>query len=436
MKVSKEIFIKQTGANEYQIYSPLSNKVISADQSLLLALNSFSKGDLSKLPEEQLEICKTAGILVEQEKKPKPEYTSFNPTNVSIFPTTDCNLRCVYCYASAGTEKKTIDFEFAKAGIDLVIGNALKIKTPKISLSFHGGGEPTYAWDILVKSTEYVRKKAAENNLRPFVSLTSNGVYDGKKLDWIVKNINSVRLSFDGPEKIQDMQRPLYKAAGSMWNSSYDGVMATVKRFQEENFPFVVRSTITKESVTALDEIVNFFISEVKPKSVHLEPLYECGRCRTTKWSAPDAETFIKNYVSALKIAKANNLRMVTSNCRLNLLASQFCGAAGRNFYITPEGYVSSCTEVSLKDDPQSEVFFYGQFDKNSGKFEINEDKRKALFSRTVDNMPSCQDCFIKWNCAGDCLVKVSRNGNLFDTKDYSRCKLNRMLSEYAIDQI
>src|SRR4051794_32162287 len=60
------------------------------------------------------------------------------PTMVTLFLTTSCNLRCTYCYASAGdTPKRAMRLEVAKRGIDFIIRNALELHKDEVEIAYH-----------------------------------------------------------------------------------------------------------------------------------------------------------------------------------------------------------------------------------------------------------------------------------------------------------
>ena len=83
------------------------------------------------------------------------------PTAVTLFLTTACNLRCTYCYASAGdTPTRVMPMEVAQRGIDFVIANALELGRPAIEIAYHGGGEPSVNWKTLTGSYDYAREQA------------------------------------------------------------------------------------------------------------------------------------------------------------------------------------------------------------------------------------------------------------------------------------
>jgi radical SAM protein with 4Fe4S-binding SPASM domain len=158
-----------------------------------------------------------------------------------------------------------------------------------------------------------------------------------------------------------------------------------------------------------------------------MEPLYECGRCVTSKKKSPEPEKFLRNLILAREAGKKLGIEIVFSSGNLKELRNKYCGAAGNNFCITQDGFVTSCYEVMRQSDPRSIHFFYGKFNEDKKQFEFDEKKRKVLASREVRNLPYCRDCFAKFNCGGECLAKVASSKDLFSPCNYdSKCTINR----------
>jgi uncharacterized protein len=129
------------------------------------------------------------------------------PTMVTLFLTTACNLRCTHCYASAGdTPKKAMNLEVAKRGIDFVAANAVKKHAPFFEIGCHGGGEPTVNWSTMTASLAYAQQKAAEFGLHFILGDNPKGekhiigvrVDDSKVLPSIQKEIKR-RFTLDVP---------------------------------------------------------------------------------------------------------------------------------------------------------------------------------------------------------------------------------------------
>jgi uncharacterized protein len=324
-----------------------------------------------------------------------------------------------------------MDIEVAKAAIDLVIDNARQLNSKTAKMSFHGGGEPTLAWSLIQKSVEYSQKMATENGVRLHITLTTNGLLSETQRNWIVANIGHVQVSFDGPPDIQNSQRP--KIGG---RPSFQDILDTIQHFERKDFSFGIQAVITPASVHRMPELIEFFMSISKVRQLHFEPLFECGRCMYSGWKSPSAEEFAMHFIQAWKFAASHSIRLVCSLSRLQTLTPTFCGAAGRNFFVTPNGNLTACLEVSIPNEDTAETFIYGEYDYSTKKFKIDVEKLTFLASRNIYNMSSCMKCAFKWHCGGDCLVKSLVSGSLFDPTNTERCKLSKLITLGLLEEV
>ena len=78
-----------------------------------------------------------------------------NKQMISFFMTTECNLRCTYCYnQDVRKEKQSLSLEIAKAGIDEYFA-----KNTSRHIRFYGPGEPTEEFDTMCKIVEYAKEQ-------------------------------------------------------------------------------------------------------------------------------------------------------------------------------------------------------------------------------------------------------------------------------------
>lgn len=429
MKIARNVF-QITENGEHYIYAPLANKnfgrflQIGEDVIELLEEISEEKNTYDKKLARKL---KRRNILVTSENQKQPpleESLEFCPTSSTLLLTTICNLRCIYCYSNAGeVPVKTMKFETARKAVNFISSNATKTGKNYFDLCFHGGGEPFMAWSLMKDIVIYAQGKAKEIENSVKITTATNGVLNSDQLEWILKNNISLSLSLDGPEDIQNIQRPMRNG-----NSTSGYVLKTIKYLEKNNLDYGIRATITNDSVIRLPELINFFYS-VAPSAVgySLEPLNQCGRCSKTNTSAVDMNKFAEEFIKARESADFKYKDKIHySGARPHPLVLNFCGASGKNFFITPDGYVTSCLEVSDIKDYKSKTFFYGKESQNG--FEFDEKKLKTLSSICVENIPHCTDCFAKYSCAGDCPSRSSNNGNVFDTSVNPRCIANKKI--------
>lgn len=433
MFITRELFVIPN-ENNFVLFAPLKGILLEVNESVVALLAECEKTGF--FPEGPvLDQLRNSGILFDEPEppmKPRPIRKRIEPDGVTLFPTSDCGLCCTYCYASAGESNLYLSPHIAHAAIDLVFANAIKHKQKRVAVGFHGGGEPFYgrSWAIVKDAVIYARELSAKHGIYLSLSSATNGVLSLKQLEWIVQNFGNLNISLDGPEDIQNRQRPL-RSGGE----SFPFVMRTIKFLEERKFSYGLRATITKESCGRLIELIDFFRSISTLTRLHFEPLFECGRCRTTGAEAPEPEAFVRAMVEAIPYAKKQGIDLYYSGASIDKVVDSFCGATGRSFCVTPQGNVTSCFEVSLESDPRSERFFYGKYDEQSGQFVFNEDRIAFLRTRTVQNLPGCADCFIKYQCAGDCLAKMDALGDMFTTGDNVRCFTNHALSKFKITE-
>ncbi|MBW3023183.1 4Fe-4S cluster-binding domain-containing protein [Candidatus Woesearchaeota archaeon] len=230
-----------------------------------------------------------------REPFPQDDLFSFTPTKTTLFLSSDCNSRCTYCYSDAGTRKINLPIEPAKAAIDFVISNALKQGSDVVKLIYHGGGEPTINWNVLVESHNYFKKMAEEKRLNANSGISTNGAVSRDKMEWLARNLSFIQVSFDGPPHIQNRQRPL---AGN--KPSYHMIRPNLELLKNYGVNFALRATVTREGLPELSSIVEHLTDLSGDGRVHLEPVAsEWGRCLSSGCASPCDSEFNDAFIQA-----------------------------------------------------------------------------------------------------------------------------------------
>src|SRR3989344_4290343 len=414
MHLTKELFVIPYEEN-FILYAPLKGAVAEVNGETIRLLNRLRQGENVGELEKRLSQLKKVGIITDGET-PVESYvpkTDFSPTSVTLIPGLSCNFKCVYCYSSAGeNDGKTMDFGVAKSAIDFIMKNTRDTEI-KPELVFHGGGEPFLNQNmILVRRTvEYFKRQTELHGLTPKIAGTTNGFMSRETLEWIVSNFDSLTISLDGPEDIQNKQRPTINGG-----KSFHRVMETVNHLESTHFKYGLRASITKNSVSKIPEIVEFFCSISSAESFALEPIFECGRCATTNEKTPDSKDYINYLIKSREIAKKTDRVIHYSGSIIEGIYDCFCSSLDTGFFcVLPDGDVTSCLEVCRESDPRRDVFITGKYDFDSKEFVFYMDRIQKLRSRNIDNIDYCKDCYAKYNCAGDCPSKcLSQSGSLF----------------------
>lgn len=409
------------------LYAPRLGFVCIANPDLVNLLAGLESLELDSLNQEQLgalEFLVKKGVLNSSKEisvlKSFPD--KYFPTQLTLFPTNQCNLRCKYCYASAGDwTPQTIDWHYVTSAIECVIRNLKETGSKYLALGFHGGGEPLFPWELIKRIVSYTEERCAKEGFQLGVYSATNGVLSERQLEWIVKHFVSLNISFDGLPHVQNDHRPLPNGKGS-----FEFVDRTMHFLDEHKFSYGIRSTISSYNVDLMEESLDFIGQNYKVKPVHFEPLFYCGRCKTDTNLTPDLQKFSENFRKCEGKCAAYKIALTYSGCRIENLTCSFCGVSQDNFSVTPDGYITTCYEVTSKSDLKAETFFIGRI-ADDGSLEINEEKRRFLHSLTVDHLEYCHDCFAKWHCAGDCAAKLT-DANYTGVRGHERCQLNREL--------
>jgi len=408
----------------YIVYAPLAGRIVHANGECVSQLRRYLENHDSTGVDETI-IRRLGGLSWlegQGEPIPLPVDRQFHPTEVTLFLTNRCNLRCTYCYAEAG-EFAALEMtpDVYRAAIDLVARNARRAGRP-IRVGFHGGGEPTMAWGAMTGAVEYARSLADGRGVS--FAIATNGVMNRDKAEFVAKTFPMVTLSFDGLPDVQDEQRPFPNGS-----SSFDGVMAFIEVLQGHDTPFTIRSTITGRNVERQTEMVDYLLDHTECHLLHFEPVFLSGRHRRTDGRAVSADAFAENFIAAYDRANSRGVTLRYSAARLGGPFLSFCGVAQDPFSITPDGDVTACFEVCRRENPLSEEFYFGRFNGERGGFDIDVERLASLRSVIVLNKPLCDGCFARWSCAGDCPVKMGRLKLDFQ-KPSPRCHMNRAITK------
>ncbi len=321
---------------------------------------------------------------------------------LSIPITDDCNLRCRYCYASAGDSghSNTFTEDMIEAILDAYFGfirehgsEYINVLGKSVSITIAGGGEPTIRPKLFRQTIEGAKRRAAELGLTCEFGMPTNLTCSREMMEYIIENFTYLSVSIDGPKWIQDAQRPYRNGTGS-----FDTVTENLKLLAKSDVKYGFRVTVTRESVEHLREIVDFFNDNYPGRSISLEKMHLMGRV-TVEDDYPD-ELFNERFQELVKYAEANGIRVMNSIMRkFDSIRPAFCRSVGiPNWTVTIGGDIVSCTR-----DNMPEIFTFGHFDFENKRFVIDEEKLRRIRALTVDHYPECEDCFCKYTCAGDC---------------------------------
>lgn len=317
----------------------------------------------------------------------------FSPEGVVLSLTSGCNLRCIYCYADAGSNIVTMKEETGKLAIDYAMENAKNSRKAKSRVFFHGGGEALFVWPLLRNLTEYAAKRWGD--MVRFSAVTNATLITPSRADWLSKHKYRLTVSLDGPKIVQDYQRPSINS-----KSSFDLCYEGLNLLKDRGVEFGIRATITKISAEYIEDLVK--IAREFDCGIKLEPFTAVGRgssCESQLNIHPN--DFVKAFLRAEKLGNELGIKVTTTYLKIDAPGERFCAGNGSMFLVTPTGDISSCSRSTQLGDVFSDIFFIGKID-NNGIF-IDNQKVKALRQLRPDNFDECKDCFGKLYCRGGC---------------------------------
>lgn len=369
-----------------------------------------------------------AGVLVDTEN-PDPIHGFRGITDATrtlyLYPTNSCNLRCVYCYATSGPGAgPRLSVEHATMAVEDFF-TTLDGSVRAVTLKFHGGGEPTTNFAVMESSWLLFRERARERGLRSSVTTITNGTFGPQVLRALSEPEWGISISYDGPR--QAAQRPT-AADGD----SRDRVVANLRALASAGKRVSTRATLTRDGLPFMRALVDD-AAEVGIAQVQVEPSSIVGRGATLDDGPPDPIDFAEAYLDAFGHALENGVALTTSAwTHLRVGDGRYCGAITGSRALTPDGFVSACTEAcdgSAPDDP----FIVGRLDTVGKRLEIWPVRESALQSRVGYALPHCSTCYLVDTCAGGCASKARADtGNALD-RDEAHCVMSRLINPVMI---
>ncbi len=140
-------------------------------------------------------------------------------TDLTLNIVNKCNLRCRYCWNDAGSygantaDAKKMDAATAFKAVDLLVKESGRYHN--LVVDFYGG-EPLLNFELIQRVVEYCQKVGKNKKIDFHFLLATNGtLMDKEKGDFLIGNGVDVAVSLDGPQKIQDRQRPFSDGKGT-----------------------------------------------------------------------------------------------------------------------------------------------------------------------------------------------------------------------------
>lgn len=287
--------------------------------------------------------------------------------------TTDCNMKCVYCYEGSAKGKLYMSDKVANDSIEFLIKQCKRLNDEELNIDFHGG-EPLLAYNLIVKLVEKFKERCADEGIKVKFGCTTNGtLLTEDRLKFIHKEISDFTISMDGAAHTQNYSRPLRTGKDSF------GIADKWLKRTLYYFPYLrVRMTFNSNTVGDLYENIKYF-SEIGVKYIVPErDFYD--------------DKFGENELEELK-KQLLQIKHYFDNSRIGVhvsLLEKFpvekkgrCSGGVTSFHIDPKGDIYPCA-LSV----ENQEFLIGNIERG-----VNIEKRNLLLSYSDKENPECVGC-------------------------------------------
>ena len=247
----------------------------------------------------------------------------------------------------------------------------------------------------------------------------SNGFFNTSLAEWLAYNMDEIWVSMDLLPETHDMFR--VTVSGKPTSGVIERNLKYFQSLKDKRAMVGVRSTITPYNIDRQKEGIDYLYC-LGIRYIWVDPIFEPVSEADDKTFEPvNNMHFARQFIEAREHAKKLGV-FYESNFTTN-----FDGATCYNCrsclpmpHLTMDGYVSACEMCMSGENPENlGAFIYGKYDKANNKIVYDKKKIEVLQSRTLANMPDCQDCIAKEHCAGFCLGEtLNERGDLFKIKE------------------
>ena len=375
-----------------------------------------------------VELIRRAKLAVQQRRE--IEHRPFAPVCLTLYLNNICNLACSYCYSQPETDHpQRLEMDVIRAAAELV-AETCKASQQRMTVVFHGGGEPSLEQSRLEQALEVVEQASQEEEVGLFRYIASNGVMPAEKAAWMARRFDLIGLSCDGPEAVQSRQRPLRSG-----QSSTAWLESTARLVQQAGKPLHVRVTVTPASMHQQEEIAAYICEQLVPQEIHVEPLYQAGLARAEDcFEAGQAEAFAEAFLRARRIANRHSVRWTTSGSRPAEIHGAYCHVFRQVLNLIPNGEATACFLLSRAEQLQQSSMAIGGFDPLSKRYILNQERVDGLQEGLSRQPTKCADCFNQFHCTRGCPDLCLANDPDAGEGEF-RCRVNRLLALAAIEE-
>ncbi len=398
---------------------------IRQEKDLVELETKYSSEEIAEITGE-IDELKNQGVLFSQREYEPQDIKNFDPVckALCLNVTTGCNLRCKYCFASAGNVKhEDMSFDIGKKAIDFLV----KSSGDRVNLEVDFfGGEPTINFDLVKQVVEYSKTIEKKYNKNFRFTITTNAYHiTDEMIEYFDAEMKNIVISMDGRKEVHDSIR---RTAGG--NDSYDKVFENAKRLVEKrgDKEHYIRGTFTNKNLDFSNDIIGLY--ELGFKEVSIEPVVTQSDVALTEKDIPKIfEEYDKlaEYLEKRRVEQGLNffhfnIDFSGGPCLNKRLRG--CGAGVEYFAVNPDGSIYPCHQFAGNSD-----FIMG----NVNDCIIDEKIQNEFAKCNVYTKEECQQCPAKYYCSGGCMANAYNENNDLNKPYKLECEMMKKRVELSI---
>ncbi|MDR0609365.1 MAG: radical SAM protein [Planctomycetaceae bacterium] len=332
---------------------------------------------------------------------------------MELILTTDCNLKCSYCFER---DKKPFNMsdEVAFTAVDFLIQTSRNIKELTILLF---GGEPMMRFDLIQRIIPYANKKASEAGKTISWDMTTNGtLIDEERAKWMAEHKVKYLLSLDGAKEDHDRYRKFPDG-----RSSYELIMERLPMMKSYQPWMGTKMSVTPESTLRLrDNLYELWENGINQ--------FIIGYAHGLDWSDENLLKYEQGMLDVCELyleMKYNKqyFRITTFEeetiCGIKEV-SFGCGAGRGRFGVDPWGDLYGCSKMCTIMGQGKGILPFGNVFQG---FTWIQNRYHCLNDK-IEPRKKCKGCDYEKVCGGGCpAINYAETENIYIPND-GACKL------------
>ncbi len=386
----------------------------------------------------------------------KNDFLFRGPSLHIMVMTLRCDHACVYCQASACSDKER-SFDMTWPTAKKVVEMIFRSPSPMVTIEFQGG-EPLLNFDVIKKVISFAKRlnRSAKKDLR-FTVVSNLTFMDKSKLDFLVRKGVGLCTSLDGPAGLHNAQRvSRYKG-----QDTYQNVVRWIKHIhalgkqEKGRIGIGALTTITKRSLQYPRKIIDAYV-KLGLNAVYLRDVAPFGlfRKKAGVRHPYTVAQFMRFYRDAFEHILALNrsgvffvelaaqvfLRKILTGVDPNHMDMRSpCGAGIGQIAYNYNGDVYTCDEGRMFAAASADqTFRMGNVHENSYAQLIDNPVVKMLCTAScLEGLPRCSSCVYKPFCGVCPAYNYSLHGQFYDNTGRNfRCRLHEGMLDYLFKKL